>query len=271
MFNKGFELQLDAELIRTKDFTWKIGINATTVKNQITKMPQKEIISGTKKLMVGKSIFDYWLRQWYGVDPTDGAALFVADPATITAANLRVTATGDSVTINPNFAKFDYSGSSIPDVYGAINTSFRYKKYTLSALANYQIGGLTYDDTYAAFMHSGTYGASSHSDMLKRWKKPGDVTDVPRMDNAQTSFFGATSSRFLTSSTFINIQNITLSYDLSFASKKPFNSARIYISAENVRMFTERSGMNPSQSFGGVTSIAYIPAAVFNIGVNINL
>jgi hypothetical protein len=107
--------------------------------------------------------------------------------------------------------------------------------------------------------------------MLKRWKKPGDVTDVPRMDNAQTSFFGATSSRFLTSSTFLNIQNITLSYDLSFASKKPFNSARIYISAENVRMFTKRSGMNPSQSFGGVTSIAFIPASVFNIGVNINL
>lgn len=271
MFNKGFELQLDAEVIRTKDFTWKIGFNATTVRNQITKMPQKEIISGTKKLMVGKSIFDYWLRQWYGVDPTDGAALFVADPATITAANLRVTASGDSVTANPNFAKFDYSGSSIPDVYGSINTSVRYKKYTLSALANYQIGGLTYDDTYAAFMHSGTYGASLHSDMLRRWKKPGDITDVPRMDNAQTSFFGATSSRFLTSSTFLNIQNITLAYDLSFASKKPFNSARIYISAENVRMFTQRSGMNPSQSFGGVTSIAYIPAAIFNLGVNINL
>jgi hypothetical protein len=271
MYNKGLELQLDAEVIRTKDFTWKIGINATTVKNQITKMPQKEIISGTKKLMVGKSIFDYWLRQWHGVDPKDGAALFVADPATITAATLRITPGGDSVTTDPNRAKYDYVGSSIPDVYGAINTSVRYKQYTISTIANYQIGGLTYDDTYAAFMHAGTYGASLHTDMLKRWKNPGDITNVPRMDNAQTSFFGATSSRFLTSATFLNIQNVTLSYDHTFASKKPFNSARIYISAENVRMFTKRYGMNPSQSFAGVTSIAYIPAAVFNIGVNINL
>jgi TonB-linked SusC/RagA family outer membrane protein len=271
MYNKGLELQLDAEVIRTKDFTWKIGINATTVKNQITKMPQKEIISGTKKLMVGKSIFDYWLRQWHGVDPKDGAALFVADPATITAATLRITPGGDSVTTDPNRAKYDYVGSSIPDVYGAINTSVRYKQYTISTIANYQIGGLTYDDTYAAFMHAGTYGASLHTDMLKRWKNPGDITNVPRMDNAQTSFFGATSSRFLTSATFLNIQNVTLSYDHTFASKKPFNSARIYISAENVRMFTKRYGMNPSQSFAGVTSIGYIPAAVFNIGVNINL
>ena len=270
MYNKGLELQLDAEVIRTQDFTWKIGVNATTVKNQITKMPQKEIISGTKKLMVGQSIFDYWLRQWYGVDPTDGSALYKADGAIIPAANLKIF-NGDSVTTNPNFAKYAYSGSSIPDVYGSINTSVRYKKYTLSALANWQIGGLTYDDTYAAYMHAGTYGASLHKDMLKRWINPGDISDVPRMDNAQTSFFGATSNRFLTSSSFLNIQNITLSYDHSFASKKPFNSARIYISAENVKMFTERSGMNPSQSFSGVTSIAYIPAAVFNIGININL
>lgn len=271
MFNRGFEIQLDAEIIRSQDFTWKVGVNATTVRNEITKMPQKEIISGTKKLMVGKSIYDYWLRQWYGVDPTDGAALYVVDPALVSASTLRVTAGGDSVTTDPNRAKYDYSGSAIPDVYGSINTSVRYKKYTLSVLANWQIGGLTYDDTYAAYMHAGTYGASLHTDMLKRWQKPGDITNVPRMDNAQTSFFGATSTRFLTSSTFLNIQNVTLSYDHTFATKKPFNSARIYISAENLRMFTERSGMNPSQSFSGVTSIGYIPAAVFNFGVNINL
>jgi hypothetical protein len=57
-------------------------------------------------------------------------------------------------------------------------------------------------------MHAGTYGASLHKDMLKRWINPGDISDVPRMDNAQTSFFGATSNRFLTSSSFLNIQNI---------------------------------------------------------------
>jgi TonB-linked SusC/RagA family outer membrane protein len=271
MFNRGFELQLDLEVIKTTDFTWKVGVNATTFKNQITKMPQKEIISGTKKLMVGKSINDYWLRQWYGVDPLDGAALFRADPALVTASTLRITANRDSVTTDPNRAKYDYSGSAIPDVYGSINSSVRYKEYTLSVLANWQIGGLTYDDTYAAYMHSGTYGAALHTDMLRRWKNPGDITDVPRMDNAQTSFFGATSSRFLTDASFLNIQNVTLSYDHQFASKKPFNSARIYISGENLRMFTRRSGMNPAQAFSGVTSIAYIPAAVLNFGVNFNL
>jgi TonB-linked SusC/RagA family outer membrane protein len=270
MYNRGIEIQMNADVIRTRNFTWNVGFNATTFTNRITKLPQKEIISGTKKLMVGKSIYDYWLRGWYGVNPDNGAALFNAIAGS---AGSFINGKGDTVTTNPNNAKFDYHGSAIPDWYGAVNTSLRYKAFTLSMLANWQIGGLTYDDTYAAYMHSGTYGASLHADMLKRWKNPGDVTDVPRMDNAQTSFFGATSSRWLTDATFFNIQNVTLAYDYrpKAGSKMPVSAARIYVSVENLRMFTQRAGMNPMQSFTGVTSIGYIPARVLNFGVNVNL
>ena len=220
--------------------------------------------------MVGKSINDYWLRGWYGVNPDNGAALYRAIPGS---AGSFLTSKGDTVTANPNNAKFDYQGSAIPDWYGAVNTSFRYRAFTLSMLANWQIGGLTYDDTYAAYMHSGTYGASLHTDMLKRWKNPGDITDVPRMDNAQTSFFGATSSRWLTDASFFNIQNVTLAYDYrpKSGSRMPVTGARVFVSVENLKMFTRRAGMNPMQSFSGVTSIGYIPARVLNFGINVNL
>lgn len=272
MYNRGIELMLDADIIKTKSFTWSFMVNATRFKNEITRLPQKEIISGTKKLMVGKSINDYWLRQWYGVDPTDGAALFVADNPL--GAGVRVTSKGDTVTTSVNNAKFDYSGSAIPDWYGSLQTSFSFKGFTLTTLANWQIGGLTYDDTYAAYMHSGTYGASLHTDMLKRWRQPGDITNVPRMDNAQTSIFGATSSRWLTDASFLNIQSISLSYDMTAGkvlNKLRLTSARFFVSAENVKMFTKRKGMNPGQAFSGVTSIGYIPARVINFGVNVNL
>ena len=272
MYNRGFELQLDGDIIKTRDITWSMGINATKFKNEITRLPQDEIISGTKKLKVGKSINDYWLRQWYGVDSTDGSALFVANSST--GAGVRIVNKGDTVSTSVNNAKFDYSGSAIPDWYGALTTSVRFKSLTLSMLANWQIGGLTYDDTYAAYMHSGTYGASLHKDMLRRWRKPGDVTDVPRMDNAQTSIFGATSDRWLTDASFFNLQNVTLAWDINksnILNKLTINSARLYVSAENVKMFTKRSGMNPSQAFSGVTSIGYIPARVINFGVNVNL
>ena len=273
MFNRGVEIMIDADVVKTKDFTWSVMVNATRFRNEITRLPQKEIISGTKKLMVGRSINDFWLRQWYGVDPNNGAALY-ASAEGATGTDVFVSSKGDSVTTNVNKAKFDYSGTAIPDWYGAIQTRFRYKGLELSALLNWQIGGLTYDDTYAIYMHSGTYGASLHTDMLTRWQKPGDITNVPRMDNAQTSIFGAASTRWLTDASFLNIQNITLSYDLaqnSLLRKLTVNSARFFFSAENLRMFTNRRGMNPGQSFAGVTSIGYIPARVINIGVNVNL
>jgi TonB-linked SusC/RagA family outer membrane protein len=271
MYNRGLELQLSGDVVRTKDITLTLGMNATTFTNKITKLPQQEIISGTKKLMVGRSINDYWLREWYGVDPTDGAALY---NNTSGRTGYRLTAKGDTVATNPTNARFGYVGSAIPDWYGAFNLSFRYKNLTLSSLVNWQLGGLTYDDTYAASMHSGTYGASLHRDMLQRWQKPGDITTVPRMDNAQTSFFGAASSRWLTDASFLNIQNITLAYDFKGQLGKkvlPFQSGRLFLAVENVKMFTKRSGMNPMQSFSGVTSIGYIPARVLNVGVNVNL
>jgi TonB-linked SusC/RagA family outer membrane protein len=270
MYNRGFELQMSGDIIKTKDITFTLGFNATTFANKITKLPQKEIISGTKKLMVGRSINDYWLREWHGVDPADGAALYKNNPG---ATGFRVLPKGDTVATNPTNARFGYVGTAIPDAYGAINFSFRYRNLTLSSLMNWQIGGLTYDDTYAAFMHSGTYGASMHRDMLQRWKAPGDITNVPRADNAQTSFFGAASSRWLTDASFLNIQNITLVYDFKGRVGKktlPFQSGRLFLAVENVQMFTQREGMNPMQSFSGVTSVGYIPARVMNLGVNVN-
>lgn len=271
MYNRGLEIQLSGDVIRTKDVTLTLGVNATTFTNRITKLPQNEIISGTKKLMVGRSIQDYWLREWYGVDPNDGAALYYNNPG---ATGFRVTPKGDTVATNHNNARFGYVGSAIPDWYGAFNFSFRYKNLTLSSLINWQLGGLTYDDTYAAYMHSGTYGASLHRDMLQRWQKPGDITNVPRMDNAQTTIFGAQSSRWLTDASYLNIQNITLAYDFKGRFKKktlPFQAGRLFVAIENVRMFTNRSGMNPMQAFSGVTSIGYIPARVMNVGINVNL
>jgi hypothetical protein len=271
MYNRGFELQLSGDIIKTKDVTFTLGLNATTFTNKITKLPQKEIISGTKKLMVGRSINDYWLREWYGVDPTDGAALYYNNTG---ASGFRVLPKGDTVATNPTNARFGYAGTAIPDAYGAFNFSFRYRNLTLSSLMNWQLGGLTYDDTYAAYMHSGTYGASMHKDMLLRWKAPGDITNVPRADNAQTSFFGAASSRWLTDASFLNIQNITLVYDFKgrFGKKTlPFQSGRLFLAVENVQMFTNRNGMNPMQSFSGVTSVGYIPARVINLGINVNL
>lgn len=271
MYNSGLELALSFNIIRNNNFSWVLDVNATTLKNEITKLPQEEIISGTKKLMVGHGIYDFWLRTWYGVDPADGAALY--------AANNKLAATGiryigaDTVTTDQNNALYEYQGTAIPDVYGSIANTISYKAFTFSTLFTYQIGGQIYDGTYAALMHAGSYGAALHTDMLQRWQKPGDVTNVPRLDYAKTTPFGAASSRWLTSASFLNFKSASLSYNLpkSILQKITISNARVYVSGENLKLWNARVGMDTQQAFSGTTSNDYSPARTITFGINVTL
>ncbi|MBO9729105.1 MAG: TonB-dependent receptor [Chitinophaga sp.] len=272
MVNRGVELQLTGEVFRKKNFGWTVDLNLSTVKNEITKLPQKEIINSTKKLSVGHSIYDYWLRDWYGVDPTDGAALYVA--ASGTGAGVRVMKNGDTVTTNINNAKYHYAGSAIPKFYGSITNTFNYKQFQLSFLVSFQVGGKIYDATYASLMNAGSYGQALHTDILKRWQKPGDVTDVPRMDQSQTTNFNAaTSDRWLTDASFLNIRSVKLGYTVptAFANKAHVSAANVFLSGENLALFSARKGMNVAQAFTGVTSNVYMPARIISAGLNITL
>ncbi len=153
MYNQGIEARVAVDVVKKPSFRWNVDVNASTVKNEITKLPpgQTEIIQGSKKLMVGHSIYDFWLRDWYGVDPADGAALYDANIKDFTtqASNLRIINETDTVSISQNNAKYAYHGSSIPDLLGGITNTFTYKAFELSILATFQIGGEILDGTYA--------------------------------------------------------------------------------------------------------------------------
>jgi TonB-linked SusC/RagA family outer membrane protein len=279
MYNKGIELQLSGDIVRKKDVIVTTMINISTVENKITKMPStvKEFVTGTKKYSEGYSIYDYWLRQYYGVHPTDGAALFIADNKLATS-GLRyiVNKNGgiDTVTTALSNAKFAYKGSAIPKYYGSLTQTVTYKGISLSALFTFQSGGLTYDAAYAGLMSSGTYGAAVHKDILKAWQKPGDISIIPRMDNARTADFNAgTSTRWLTDASFINIRTVTLSYQLptSLTSRLKMSNAQFYITGENLSFFTARKGMNAQGAFTGVTGSGYPPARIITFGITATL
>ena len=280
MYNKGVELQLSLDVIKTRNFTWNTSLNISTVENQITKMPDAvpEFITGTKKYAVGHSIFDYWLRSYYGVDPADGAALYVP-VSNATASTLRSIPNKnggvDIVTTSINNAKFDYQGGTIPNYYGSFTQSFTFGQITFSGLFTFQKGGKTYDALYQSLMAAGNLGGAVHKDILKRWQKPGDITNVPRVDiGAQRATdFNATSSRWLVDASFINIRSLSLSFNLpkTLLSRFKLSDADFFVSAENVAFFSKRTGINNQQAFSGVTSNAYPPARVISMGLTLNL
>src|SRR5690606_30514264 len=83
-----------------------------------------------------------------------------------------------------NNAKQDYVGkSALPDVYGSLMNTLSYKGFELNMVLTYQLGGYVYDGVYATLMSTATAGGTYHRDILNRWQKPGDVTNVPRLDN----------------------------------------------------------------------------------------
>ncbi|MEJ7766746.1 MAG: TonB-dependent receptor [Chitinophagaceae bacterium] len=277
MYNKGYELQLNGDIIKSQDFIWNTNINLSTVKSEITKMPalSKEIISGTKKLAEGHSQYDYWLRKFYGVDPADGAALY-ASANKVAATNRRLITNKDglvdTVTTLASNGPFEYLGTAIPDLYGSFSQSFTYKDFTLSALFTFQVGGKTYDGLYQGLMSSGSYGAALHTDISKRWQKPGDITNTPRLDAGRLTDFNAQSSRWLIDASYLNIRTISVAYSLprSLVSRLTLNDGQFFVSAENLAFFSKRKGINNQQAFTGVTINAYPPARVITAGISLN-
>ena len=273
MYNRGIEVELGIEPIRTKNFTWRIDLNATRIQNRITKMPNEnpEIIQDTKKLKVGSSIFDFWLREYKGVNPATGDVQYRA--ANFVATNSRITETGDTLTTSINNARFRYNGSSIPKLTGGITNTFTFKGITLSGLIVYQIGGKIYDGAYSALMSSGGYGSAKSVDILSRWRNPGDVTNVPRLDNGRTADFDANSDRWLIDGSYLNIRSVTLSYALpKVVARKIFlDNAQVYLSGENFFILSRRKGMNAQQNFGGTTGNVFSSAKSIVAGISFTL
>ncbi|MFT7899643.1 SusC/RagA family TonB-linked outer membrane protein [Tenacibaculum ascidiaceicola] len=270
LFNRGVEVGLSYDIFKKKDFTWTFNVNAATLQNEFTKLPQEEIINGTKKLKVGKGLFDYWIRDWYGVDPSDGSGLFVAeDPE---ASGVR-TINGVAVTPFSNNARFHYAGSAIPDLTGSFSNDIKYKGFSLTTLFTYQIGGKSLDLNYAGIMESGGYGTAKSIDILNRWQQPGDVTDVPRMDAALSSQWSGTSDRWLTDASFLNLRQVNLSYNFKSDAIERIGLAglRMYVSAENLFSINARKGLNVQQQFNGNTSNVYTPSRIITLGLNLKL
>lgn len=266
MYNRGAEIQLNGDLIRKKDLKWRLGINWTAIKNRITSLPFEERIDGTKKYMVGHSRYDFWLRDWYGVDPQTGSELFVAtDPS---AANTVVNDQGVAVTTSSSNAQYHYAGTAIPDFYGSLNNTLTYKRFTLDFRILYSVGGKAYDNDYQSLMYGGTYGRALHRDALNRWQSAGQVTEVPRRVVGATSY---DSDRWLIDASYISLRTANLTYNLPSALLKTLSiaNARLYCSGENLFIYAKRKGLDPTQAFNGNPSYTYAPTRTLSLGINV--
>ncbi|MBC6608790.1 TonB-dependent receptor [Hymenobacter sp. BT188] len=270
MYNRGVELRLAGDVLKTKAFTWNVDVNWTTFKNEITRLPYEEVVSGTKKLKVGEDLQAFWLRDYYGVDPENGDALYRA--ITYNESNSKIIGS-DTVTSNANNGRFHYAGSAIPKFSGGFTNTFTVKGFTLSALVTYSVGGKFYDGQYATLMNHGTYGGAMHEDMLNRWQNPGDITNVPRLQVGNTVNLAAASDRWLVDASYLNFRSVSLGYNIpaSLTTKLKLRNVNLFATGENLALVSRRKGMNVAQTFSGTTSAVYVPSRVLSLGMNLSL
>jgi len=124
--------------------------------------------------------------------------------------------------------------------------------FDLSVQLSYQLGGKVYDGTYEALMQTGDLmGQNFHKDVLKAWTPENPNSDIPRMNVSDVSS-QRMSSRFLVSSDYLSLNNVTLGYTLpkQWIQKLGVSSLRLYVQGDNLAVFSCRKGFDPRQYFG---------------------
>lgn len=272
MANTGIEFSIAGDVVRSGDFKWNVGLNVSTFKNEFKELPFDEQINGTKKYVVGRSIYDFWLRDWYGVDPETGEGLFRADEYDAADEDIQIVGT-DTLTTDFGNARYHFAGNAVPDFFGGITNTFTYKGFSLNVLMSFAVGGDIYDGIYAGLMSADPDGGALHTDIMNRWLQPGDMTDVPKMDVTGAANTNVASDRWLTSASYLNLRSVNLSYTFPKAmlDRVKMKGATVYLAGENLGWLSSRSGMYVSGSFNGTTSNTFTPARSFTLGINVNL
>ena len=266
--NYGIDIQLNGVIIESKDLTLTNSLNISYLNNAIKELSQDEIINGSKKWEAGRSIYDFFIRDYAGVDPDDGYAMWYKDVL-----DGDGNPTGERITTKEysEATRYYQNKSSLPDITGGFTSALKYKSFDFNALFNFSFGAYVLDGTYQGLMNGFERdGRQGHKDLLKRWQKPGDITDVPLVLNSQNDF-NSRSNRFLFKNDYIRLKALSLGYtfDDIVAKNIRAQSIRVYLQGDNLWTYQSHKGIDPEQNLAGTTSSRSYQTRSIAIGLDI--
>ena len=268
MTNSGLEVDLNYQILNNKKINWNVNLNATFVKNKINELHPDlngKMIDGSRIYEEGKSMYRMYLVDYAGVDPENGIALYWAkDDA------------GNAIKTSDYTVAEGYKVATddlMPTVYGGFGTSVEAYGFDASLQLSYQLGGQIYDAGYRGFMHGGSSssaGRNWHKDIYNAWTPENTQTNVPRL-NANDKYTNSASTRWLKSSDYLSINNISVGYTLpqQLTKKMMVDKIRVYFVADNVAVITARKGLDPRQSYTSSTTSLYTPIRTLSGGISL--
>ena len=254
MVNRGVELSLVYNAIRSKDLTWSINLNATHYRNKITKLnPENRsaVLDGHQGYVSnynfygeGLPIYTWRVPKYAGV-AEDGQSMWY------------VTDENGKTTTTTTYSEATYyaCGDPTPDIYGGFGTTVNFKGFDFTINFSYSVGGKVYDTGYQNLMacpSSSQNGFNFHKDLLNAWSEDNTDSNIPRLQFGDT-YANSGSDRFLINGSWLSLQNISLGYTLpkSLTSRAGLGNVRVYATADNVYLWSKRKGLDPRTSSNG--------------------
>ena len=262
--NQGIEYRLDVNAFKNKDWRVDVGMNIGFNRNRVINIPDHKPFlqpanGVTQQVKEGQDIYTWYMKEWAGVDPANGDALwFMVDSL----GNYVLDADGQKTTTNDYNATNPHAvGKATPIFQGGLNAQVSWKGLSLSVNTNFTFGNLVYNYTRMQLDADGAYLGFNQCSIENsplgwtRWEFPGDEATHPKAVQYNSSKSNAISSRYLEDGSFFRLKNITLSYDFcaTLIPKKYMSKLRVFVSADNVFTATKFSGMDPEVS---ITTVA---------------
>jgi TonB-linked SusC/RagA family outer membrane protein len=256
--NRGVELTLRGDIIKTRNFRWSLEGNLTYNQNKVLDLPQDSVIQGNTGILAkGKPLNSIYLVQFAGVDPQTGNALYMKRDKS---------GTTPVYTVNDKV----YIGTSDAPWYGGVTTSFEYKGLDLTVQAVFFTGKVFYNNDRSSIINPSYYYDNMSVEVFREWRKAGDITDVPRPTTSGGNAYQQYTTRLVENGEFWRLRNVTLGYTLpqSLIKKLSIRTARLFLQGQN--WFTGTGAQTFDPEYNGSLNGGQYPALVqTTFGLNI--
>ncbi len=262
--NTGAELSISTVNIKTPSgFTWTSNFNISHNQNIVKKLYSDQPLDFgiANRFAVGQPFGEFYGLIFDGVNPADGSIKY---------RDLKI---DGQITDDDRH----YIGNPNPKFDGGFTNTLSFKGFELTAFLQFVYGNKIFNGQ--KIYSEGYTGDNQTEEMMKRWQKAGDITNIPKAIIGESEY-EKISSRFVEDGSYMRLKTISLSYNLpsDLLQKMKIRSVRIYITGQNLVTWTKYSGLDPEANYAGTSNTTigtdfytYPVAKTLSVGLNLGL
>lgn len=248
--NRGLEFQLNTINYSNDNFTWRTSANLSFNRNEAKDIVGQVITQGpvasrgnVSLIREGEPLGTFYGYEWGGVDPATGNVYYINQE-------------GES-TFTPTADDRKIIGDPNPDFIYSLGNTFTYKEFGLDIFLQGSQGNDIFNATKLQ-MESMIDSKNQLASVLNRWRQPGDITDIPRVNTEGSTDNSRLSNRYVEDGSYLRFKAVTFSYNFkqNALDKLHLNALKFYVTGENLITLTDYSGFDPQvNAFGGDNAV----------------